>query len=265
MLFTDPVVHAVKEQTPDGVPVYMARPAGNGHSPKRPALLLIQEIFGVNEHIQDVVRRFAAAGYVVAAPDIFHRTAPWLAFGYDQFAEVRPIVATLTEESVMADIEATVNLLGAQPDVDPDRIGVVGYCFGGRMSFITAARLGERIKASAIYYGGGLGASQPSEAWPVPPLERAGQIRCPVIGFFGALDKHIPREHVENLDNALGAAGVNRQIYYYPYADHGFFCDARPSFHPRAAEDAWHRTLSFFSAHLGPVPEVSWPPFAHQP
>lgn len=246
----------VSDGAPSQIPVYIARP--DGPQERRPGLLLIQEIFGVNEHIQDVANRLAAAGYVVVAPDIFHRSGHWQMYGYDQFDVVRPIVSTLTEELVMSDLEAALDFLAAQSDVDPSRLGVTGYCFGGRMSFLTAARLAGRVKASAIYYGGGIGGGQTSEGWPVSPLDRAGQIKSPVIAFFGALDKHIPREHVERIDAALEAAGVDHQIFYYPYADHGFFCDARPSYNPRAAQDAWHRTLEFFEAHLGPVPAVTW-------
>lgn len=261
MLRQEPRVEAtrmmISRDTADGspaeMPVYLARPAGSAAG-KRPGLILIQEIFGVNPHIQDVTRRFAAAGYVVVAPDIFYRTAHWLSFNYDQVADVRPIVSTLTEDLVVGDLQAAFDCLAAQPDVDPDRLGVVGYCFGGRMSFVSASRFPDRVKAVAIYYGGGIAVT----ASGTPPIDRVGQIACPVIAFYGALDKHIPREHVEKLSSALDGAGVNNQVYYYPYADHGFFCDARAQFHPRAAEDAWHRTLWFFSTHLGPVPAAEW-------
>jgi carboxymethylenebutenolidase len=246
----------VPRDTADGspaqMPVCLARPQGTP-GVRRPGLLLIQEIFGVNQHIQDVVRRFAAAGYVVAAPDLFYRSGHWLSFGYDQFAEARPIVNRLTGDQVTGDLAATLDFLAAQPDVDPARLGTVGYCFGGRASLVAASRFGERVKAAAVYYGGGIVSDQPDA-----PVTRVGTIRCPVVGFFGGLDKHIPPEHAQRLEQALTQAGIPNAIYCYPYADHGFFCDARPSYNPRAAQDAWQRTLAFFAANLGPVPEVAW-------
>jgi carboxymethylenebutenolidase len=260
MFRTDVKIEASKTMAPrstaDGspaeMPVYVARPEGKP-GVRRPGLLLIQEIFGVNPHIQDVVRRFAAAGYVVVAPDIFYRAGHWLSFGYDQMAEARPIVATLKPELVIGDMAAALEFLAAQPDVDPNRLGSVGYCFGGRASLIAATRFNDRIKAAAVYYGGGIVSDDPAA-----PINQVGNIKCPVIGFFGGLDKHIPPEHAQKLEQALTEAGVANEVYCYPYADHGFFCDARPSFHPRAAEDAWVRTLAFFGANLGPVPDVTW-------
>lgn len=251
MLRTEPKVEAVKTSAGE-MGVYLARPAGAAKE-KRPGLLLIQEIFGVNHHIQDVVRRFAAAGFVVAAPDIFHRTGTWVSLDYTQFAETRPHTAALTRDLVVADMQAALDLLAAQPDVDPNRIGVVGYCFGGRASLVAAEVFPDRIKASAIYYGGGIVADAPDA-----PINLVHQVKCPIIGFFGGLDKHIPPEMVANFEAALTKAGVDNRIYCYPYADHGFFCDARASFNARAAEDAWHRTLHFFHANLGPVPAVEW-------
>lgn len=239
---------------PVSVPVFVARPRDAGA--RRPGLVLIQEIFGVNEHIQDMARRLACNGYVVAAPDLFHRTGPWQTYAYTDVARAMEAAATLTEERTVGDLRAALAYLAAQPDVDPTRLGMIGFCMGGRLTFAGAALLAPMVKAGAIYYGGGITESRPG--WPVPLIDRAGDVRCPLIAFFGGLDKHIPREQVERIDAALAAAGVNRQVYFYPEADHGFMCDARASYHPRAAQDAWHRTLLFFSAHLGPVPPVSW-------
>jgi carboxymethylenebutenolidase len=242
--------------SPAELPVFVARPTG-GSGERRPGILLIQEVFGVNNHIQDVVKRYAAMGYVVMAPDLFYRAEPWLSFNYDQFQVIRPMMSTLTEEMVVGDLATTLDLLAAQPDVDPSRIGVIGYCFGGRLSFVSAARFSNRIKAAVIYYGGAI-VGPASANWPTPPIERVAQIKCPVISFWGELDSHIPGETVRQIDDALTAASVDHRTYLYPNVDHGFFCDARASFHPRAAQDAWHRTLRFFEANLGPVPEVVW-------
>lgn len=264
MLLTEPKVATLKtiaprrsaDGAPAALPVFVARPEPTGV--KRPGLILMQEVFGVNDHIQDVCQRFAAMGFVVVAPDVYHRFGDWLKFSYEQVVEARPLLGALTEEMVVGDIAAALDFLASQEDVDPDRIGITGYCFGGRMSFISAARFPERIKAAAIFYGGGIANAQPSDAWPVPPIDRTGDIKCPVIAFFGALDKHIPQEAVARMAEALQSRGVKHKVHYYPYADHGFFCDARASYHPRAAQDAWHRVLWFFGNHLGPTPEVRW-------
>jgi dienelactone hydrolase len=263
MLYTEPVIKSAKvataRSTEDGspaeLPLYLARPVSQTPG-KRPAILVLQEIFGVNAHIQSVAQRFAAAGYVVAAPDLFYRNGAWQEYGYEDITKPRESLALLTEEKVMGDIAATLAFLAAQPDVDPTRIGVVGFCFGGRMSFLTAARLSGQVKASAVFYGGGI-VGQPGGTG-AAPIDRAGEIRCPLIAFFGGLDKHIPAESVKLLDDALGEAGVNRQVYLYPWADHGFFCDARKSYDARAAQDAWQRVTGFFGAHLGPVPATDW-------
>lgn len=267
MLHTAPDILAEKTTCPlstaDGsaaiLPIYVARPRDT-QATKRPALVVLQEIFGVNDHIQSVVRRFASQGYVVVAPDLFHRTAHWISLGYTQDDRPQAMgeARKLTEATVLGDITAALDFLAAQPDVDASRIGVTGYCMGGRFSFMTAARLPERVKAAAVYYGGGLVPPDFNPAAPTGPLALAGHIQCPVIAFFGAKDAHIPRTHVEALDNALAQAGVTRDVYYYTDAGHGFFCDARAEFHPVVAQDAWHRTLTFFAQHLGPVPAVNW-------
>ena len=260
MLRTEVQVETVKlltaRNTADGspaeLPVYVARPAGAGGE-RRPAILLIQEIFGVNGHIQDVAQRLASAGFVVAAPDMLYRSGHWLTFGYDQVAEAASHFRGLNEELVTGDMAAALDFLATQPDVDPERLGSIGFCFGGRASLVAAIRFGERIKAAALFYGGGIVSDQPAA-----PIHRVAAVKCPLMAFFGGLDRHIPSEHVRVLEKALSEAGVKNTVHLYPYADHGFFCDARPSYHPRAAQDAWHRTLRFFYDNLGPVPAVTW-------
>lgn len=240
--------------SPAQIPVLIVRPAGTAAGERRPGILLMQEIFGINAHIREVAQRLAAQGFVVAAPDVLYRTGePWRTFGYDQVGQAVVPFRTLTEELVVGDMAAALDFLGAQPYVDPDRLGAIGFCFGGRASLTAAIRFPGRVKASVVFYGGGIVADSESA-----PVNRVAAIKCPVLAFFGALDKHILPAHVERLEQALIEAGVENQVYLYTGADHGFFCDHRGGYNPGAAMDAWHRTVRFFHGQLAPVPGVVW-------
>jgi carboxymethylenebutenolidase len=226
--------------TPDGsMDVYEAFPDGE---PKG-AVIVIQEAFGVNDHIQDVTRRFASAGYVAVAPALFHRagggTAP-----YDDFSQVMPLFEGISDDGVLADVDATISHLEAQ-GFDPSRIGIVGFCFGGRVTFLTAVR--RRLGAAVTFYGGGIVSASPLAG---PLIGEAAQLQTPWLGLFGDLDKGIPVDDVEVLRAAVGDAEVVADIVRYADADHGFHCDARDAYHHESAADAWTRTLGWFATHL---------------
>jgi carboxymethylenebutenolidase len=226
--------------TPDGsMGVYEAFPDGE----PRGAVIVIQEAFGVNDHIQDVTRRFASAGYVAVAPALFHRagggTAP-----YDDFSQVMPLFEGISDDGVLADVDATISHLEAQ-GFDPSRIGIVGFCFGGRVTFLTAVR--RRLGAAVTFYGGGIVTASPLAG---PLIGEAAQLQTPWLGLFGDLDKGIPVDDVEVLRAAVGDAEVVADIVRYADADHGFHCDARDAYHHESAADAWTRTLGWFATHL---------------
>lgn len=246
-----------KRDTSDGspsqIPVFVARPKDD-KPVKRPVLLLIQEAFGVNSHIQDVCQRYARNGYVVVSPDLYYRMEHWKTYTYDDFQATAEAREMITEEKAIGDLGAVLDFIGTLEGVDADRVGVLGYCMGGRFSYITAYSYSDRIRGAAVYYGGFLTGASPQ--FPVPPVKKTDQIKVPLIGFFGGQDKGIPKSDVEEIEQALKSANVEHQIYFYPEAGHGFFCDERPSFDPTAAQDAWHRTLSFFAEQLGPIPAV---------
>ena len=231
----------IELSTPDGaMELYEAKPAGE----PRGAVIVVQEAFGVNDHIQDVTRRFAAAGYHAVAPAFFHRagggTAP-----YDDFAQVMPLFQDVDDDGILADIDATLAHLEAH-GFDRSRIGIVGFCFGGRVTFLVAAR--RALGAAVGFYGGGIAAAG---GLPFPPLiGESSSLQTPWLGLFGDLDQGISIESVEELRTALSDAPVAADIVRYPDAEQGFHCDARPSYPAVWAADGWRRALEWFDTHL---------------
>lgn len=229
--------------TPDGpMRLYEAMPDGDA----RAAVVVVQEAFGVNDHIEDVTRRFAAAGYHAVAPALFHRagggTAP-----YGEFDKVLPLFAGIEgDDDVLEDIDAAVDHLRAAGWAD-GQIGIVGFCLGGRITFLTCLRR-PTLGAGVGFYGGGIVASRFPQ---FPPLVGdAGTLTVPWLGLFGDEDGSIPVDDVEALRAALTDAPAATEIVRYPDAGHGFHCDARPEYVESAARDAWSRTLAWFDDHL---------------
>ncbi|OON66990.1 dienelactone hydrolase family protein [Hymenobacter sp. CRA2] len=206
-----------------------------------PGIILLQEAFGVNAHIRDVADRLAAAGYAVIAPELFHRTAaPGFEISYDDFPSAAPHFHGITPEGLTADLHAAHAWLQAQQGrVQADKIGSIGFCLGGRVSFLANAVL--PLAAAVSYYGGGTHTL----------AGRAAELHAPHLFFWGGQDKHIPKEQVDTVTAALDAAGKPYVNTVISYADHGFHCDARGSYHPEAAKEAWALTLAFFAEKLG--------------
>ncbi len=232
---------------PDGpVPCYEARP-DTGAAPARGAVVVVQEAFGVNAHIEDVTRRFADAGYHAVAPHLFHRTGS-PTFGYDDFSLVVSHMQALGDDGILADVGAAVAYLRDAGWVD-DQIGIVGFCMGGRVAFLVAGTMA--LGAAVGFYGGGIvtgrSTSMPSL------LGLIAGMPTPWLGLFGDADQSIPTEDVERLSAKLAVhAPVETEIVRYPDAEHGFHCDARPSYSAAAAADGWRRTLVWLDGHLAP-------------
>jgi carboxymethylenebutenolidase len=226
---------------------YLARPAD---ARTRPAVIVWMEIFGVNSHIRDVTERVAREGYVALAPDFFHRTAPGLELGYGEKDMQAGIgyMMKLDADEMIADAKAALAWLRGRGDVVGDRIGVMGFCIGGHMTFLTACE--TDVRAAASYYGGGIAAPQAMGGKP-SLLSRVGKIRGRLNCYFGAKDAMIPGEQIEAIRKALADAKVRSEIHVYPDADHGFHCDQRASYHAASARDAWQRTLNLFREELG--------------
>ncbi len=231
----------IELSTADGpMAMYEAVPDGDA----RAAVIVIQEAFGVNDHIEDVARRFAEAGYHAVAPAVFHRagggTAP-----YDDFSKVMPLFEGLTDDGVLVDVDATIAHLHDAGFSDGS-IGIVGFCFGGRVTFLVAAR--RAIGAGVGFYGGGITHNSTGMAGPL--ASEAGSLQTPWLGLFGDEDAMIPVDGVEDLRAALASAAVDTEVVRYPGAGHGFHCDARESYHEESAKDGWRRALDWFSANL---------------
>ncbi|HSB97623.1 MAG TPA: dienelactone hydrolase family protein [Spongiibacteraceae bacterium] len=217
--------------------LFFARP---GRGTQAPALIVLQEAFGVNDHIREVTERCARAGYLAVAPELFHRTAErGFAGSYDNFSSVMQHFQAVTEESLAADLRATLSWLQRDSQCDAARIGAIGFCMGGRAAFFANAIL--PLRAAAAFYGGGIAPTY---------LPHAAHQHGPLLLIWGGLDQHIDLQQRHAVADALRAADKNFVEVEYSDADHGFFCDARPSYNAFAASESWALTLAFFSNRM---------------
>jgi carboxymethylenebutenolidase len=225
-------------QVADGTSMnaYVATPADGA---KAPGLLVFQEAFGVNPHIRDVTERFAKQGYVCIAPELFHRTAPGFECAYTNFPACMPHMQALTPEGLIADARAAFDWLQKNPLVLPNATASIGWCMGGRVSFLANSEL--PLKAAVSFYGGGIAPAL---------LPRAAKQHAPILFFWGGLDSHIPKEQIRSVIDALTEAKKTYVNVEFSDADHGFFCDARASYKETAAKQAWELALKFLSTYV---------------
>jgi len=215
---------------------YVATPDGNGPFP---AIMVFQEAYGVNHHIRNLTERIAAEGYIAIAPELFHRTAPpGFEAAYGDFGVVMAHFQAMTTENIVNDVAATHEWLLTQDKVQKDKVGCIGFCLGGRVSFIANSTL--PLAASVSFYGGGMHLV----------ADRAATLNAPQLLFWGGKDTHITPEHIQAVTDALRSAGKDFINVEISYAEHGFFCDARPSYHPQAAKEAWGMVKEFFKNKL---------------
>lgn len=230
-------VEQVAVQTPGGVmPTTLARPTGAG---PYPIVVVIMEAFGLVPNIERVAERIAGQGYVAVAPDFYFRQLPNNKFDYDNLDGAIACMQELGDDAFLADMNALLDTLQARPDTT-DRVGVTGFCMGGRLSFLSACALPDRVDCAAPFYGGGLTAHLP----------QAEAIRCPMHLFFGERDPYIPLEQVREVDERLRALGKDYALECYDGADHGFFCDERESYDEAAAVDSWQKLMALFERTL---------------
>ena len=226
------------------IPAYVATP-DKGRA--FPMILVVQEIFGVHEHIKDVCRRFAKIGYCAAAPELYYRQgdASKLSDNKEIFAN---IVSKVSDEQVMSDLDATVAYARRMGMAHNDKLGITGFCWGGRITWLYTAH-NPKVKAGVAWYGrvvGDKNAMNPSH-----PIDVVARINAPVLGLYGGADAGIPNDSVDKMRAALKAAGKKSDIHTYPDTPHAFHADYRPSYRKDQAADGWKRATEWFKKNIG--------------
>lgn len=215
---------------------FVARPAASG---KYPAILVFQEAFGVTAHIRDVAERFAKIGLVAIAPELFHRTAPGAEINYDDAPTAMQHARAATTEQLISDIKAAYEWLVNDPGVHTDRIASVGFCMGGRASFLACAKV--PLQGAISFYGGGIAPAL---------LPHVAELHAPILFFWGGLDKHIGPDQTRAIVDECKRLGKPYVNVEFSDADHAFFRDVGPKYHPEAASLAWGLILSFLHLHV---------------
>ena len=230
------------------LPAYVASPSTRG---RHPAIIVVNEVFGIHAYVKDVCRRLALQGYVAIAPDYFDRAGD--PSTVTDFAALGPIISSARYPQVMADTRGAIGYLKSRRNVCDDKIGITGFCWGGGVVWMAAAQFRE-IKAGVAWYGrlvqpaAGAMFAETNRPYPV---DIAGQLRAPVLGLYGELDQGIPVANVEAMRAALTRNGnpTHSEIIVYPGAQHGFHADYRDSYNAAAATDGWARLLAWFRAN----------------
>lgn len=230
------------------VPAYYAAPAGKTNLP---VILVIQEIFGVHEYIADTARRFARAGYLAIAPELFARQGDPAQYG-EMAKLIAEVVSKVPDAQVMADLDGAVNWAGANGG-NTRKVGITGFCWGGRITWLYAEQ-SNKVKAGVAWYGRLVG--QPTALTPKHPLDLAAGLKAPVLGLYGGQDGGIPLTTVNEMKDALAAAGARgnasargSEFVVYPDAPHAFHADYRPSYRKDAAQDGFKRAIDWFRTH----------------
>jgi carboxymethylenebutenolidase len=223
------------------VPAYRAVPAGGR---PRPLVLVVQEIFGLHEHIKDVCRRLANLGYCAMAPSLYHRQGDVTKL--ESIDEIRLIVAEVSDAQIMSDLDATVDWAAKTGIADAAKVGITGFCWGGRIVWLYAAHH-PRLKAGVAWYGRLVGDKAANN--PAHPIDLAQKIKAPILGLYGGADAGIPVSTIDEMKAALGP-GTASSFQVYPEAPHAFHADYRPSYREAAAKDGWQRLTGWFKRYL---------------
>jgi carboxymethylenebutenolidase len=222
------------------IPAYRAKPDRSGPFP---VVLVVQEIFGVHEHIKDVCRRLAKAGYFAIAPEMYVRQGD--VSQLKSIDDIRAIVARVPDSQVMSDLDAAV-AFAAGDGGNADKLGITGFCWGGRITWLYAAH-SPKLKAGVAWYGKLVGESSPLT--PKHPVDVAADLQAPVLGLYGSADQGIPLDTVEAMRGACAKAGKTCEVVVFDGAPHAFHADYRPSYRAEPAKDGWARLLAWFKQH----------------
>ena len=232
----------VKIPTSDGeMAAYSAKPAKGSNFP---TIIVVQEIFGVHEHIKDVCRRLAKAGYMSVAPELYARQGD-VSKMEDIQQIIREVVSKVPDSQVMSDLDATAAWIPKNGG-NASKLAITGFCWGGRIVWMYAAH-NPNLKAGVAWYGRLI--TPPNEMSPTNPIDVADKLKAPVLGLYGGKDQGIPQESIQKMRAALKAAGSKSDITVYPEAGHGFHADYRPSYREVDAKDAWQRMLIWFKKY----------------
>jgi carboxymethylenebutenolidase len=223
------------------ISAYLTTPTSVG---SYPGIVVLPEIFGINAHIREVTERITKEGYVAIAPALFQRIAPSFETGYTpKDIEIGRTYKEQTKASeLLGDIQATIDYIKTQPQVKKDAIGCIGFCFGGHVAYL-AATLAD-IKATACFYGAGITTQTPGGG--SPTVTRTPGITGTLYAFFGMEDASIPVEQVDQIEAELEKHHISHRVFRYDKAEHGFFCNHRASYNPKAAADAWEQVKQLF-------------------
>lgn len=211
-----------------------------------PAVIVVQEIWGVNGYIQSIANRLTAAGYAAIAPSLFHREGPWTIGLFEERDTALQRLGRMRDDQILADLRASLGFLKAQTNVQADRIGIIGFCIGGRIAYLGAANL-DGLACAVDFYGGrsfnafGEGPS---------PFEQTANVKVPLLGLFGEDDQDPSAADVDKIAAELQRHGKTFEFHTYPGAGHAFLCEERPTYRRDAAVDAWGKTLAWFERHL---------------
>lgn len=226
------------------IPAYRAMPAKGGPFA---TVLVVQEIFGVHEHIKDICRRFAKLGYFAIAPELYARQGD--VSGMTEIPDIiAKVVSKVPDAQVMADLDAAVAYAKKTGKADTAKLGVTGFCWGGRIVWLYSAHNPD-LKAGVAWYGRLVPPGPITELQPKYPLDLVDSLKAPVLGLYGGADAAIPNDTVEKMKDALKKAEKPSEIELYPDTPHGFYADYRPTYRKDQAEDAWKKMLAWFKKH----------------
>ena len=227
----------------DSLNGYAVQPAGKGSFP---GMVVLMEAFGITAHIQSVCERLANAGFAAVAPDIFHGDV----FAYTDTDKVRPKIQTIRDDQVMGEMAESLDWLETQHNVNRERLGIIGFCMGGRLAFLAHCRFPDRLQAAVSFYGGGIAPDGPDRFGRIPPIGEAEKTRVPVFLGYGAEDSSItPTEHARVAEK-LSSLKKRYTLAVYPGAGHGFLCEERASYAPAMADIAWKEAIGFLQSTL---------------